>query len=91
MEGNPLFYENQYGFRLGHSTELSTSRFVNDLVQNTDNFETPTSILIYLSKTFDTLDHEIILYKKEYLTGTVNCHRSTTRIDLWTAFISDID
>ena len=90
MEGNSLFYETQYRFRPGHSTELSSSRFVNELVQNTDNFETATSILIDLSKTFDTLNHDIILYKKEHLTGTVNCHGSTTKIDLWTAFISDI-
>ena len=40
MEGNSLFYKDQYGFRPGHSTELASSRFVNELVQNMDNFET---------------------------------------------------
>ena len=61
MEGNSLFYEDQYGFRPGHSTELASSRFVNELVQNRDNFETPTSIRIDLSKAFDTLNHDIML------------------------------
>ena len=55
MEGNSLFYKDQYGFRPGHSTEFASSRFVNELVQNMDNFETPTSILIDLSKAFDDL------------------------------------
>ena len=66
MEGNSLFYKDQYGFRPGHSTELASSRFVNELVQNMDNFETPTSILIDLSKAFDTLNHDIMLYKLKF-------------------------
>ena len=49
-----------------HSTELASSRFVNELVQNMDNFETPTSILIDLSKAFDTLNHDIMLYKLKF-------------------------
>ena len=53
-------------FRPGHSTELASSRFVNELVQNMDNFETPTSILIDLSKAFDTLNHDIMLYKLKF-------------------------
>ena len=40
----------QYGFRQGHSTELASVRFVNDLIQQMDNFKIPTSILIDLSK-----------------------------------------
>ena len=66
MEGNSLFYKDQYGFRPGPSTELASSRFVNELVQNMDNFETPTSILIDLSKAFDTLNHDIMLYKLKF-------------------------
>ena len=66
MEGNSLFYKDQYGFRPGHWIELASSRFVNELVQNMDNFETPTSILIDLSKAFDTLNHDIKLYKLKF-------------------------
>ena len=85
MEGNSLFYKDPYGFRSGHSTELASSRFVHELVQNMDNFEIPTSILIDLSKAFDTLNHDIMFYKikfygisgialkffSSYLTGTI--------------------
>ena len=63
MEVNSLFYKDQYGFRPGHSTELASSRFVNELVQNMDNFKIPTSIQIDLSKAFDTLNHDIMLNK----------------------------
>ena len=66
MEVNSLFYKDQYGFRPGHSTELASSRFVNELVQNMDNFKIPTSILIDLSKAFDTLNHDIMLNKLKF-------------------------
>ena len=60
MERNSLFYCDQYGFRQGLSTELASVRLVNDLIQQMDNFKIPTSILIDLSKAFDTLDHGML-------------------------------
>ena len=63
MEDNGLFYNDQFGFRPGHSTELASVRFVDTLVQQMDNFNIPISILIDLSKAFDTLDHKIMLSK----------------------------
>ena len=66
MERNCLFYCDQYGFRQGHSTELALVRFVNDFIQQMDNFKIPTSILIDLSKAFDTLDHGILFSKLQY-------------------------
>ena len=50
----------------GHSTELASLRFVDTLVQQMDNFHIPTSILIDLTKAFDTLDHDIMLSKLRY-------------------------
>ena len=66
MEVNSLFYKDHYGFRPGHLTELVSSRFVNELVQNMDNFKIPTSILIDLSKAFATLNHDIMLNKLKF-------------------------
>ena len=63
MEDNGLFYNDQFGFRPGHSTDLASVRFVDTLVQQMDNFNIPISILIDLSKAFDTLDHNIMLSK----------------------------
>ena len=47
-------------------TELASLRFFDTLVQQMDNFYVPTSILIDLSKAFDTLDHDIVLSKLHY-------------------------
>ena len=66
MEANRLFYSDQYGFRPGHSTEPVSVRFVNDLIQQIDTFNIPISILIDLSKAFDTLDHKFMLSKLRY-------------------------
>ena len=55
MECSKLFYTDQYGFRPGHSTELAAARFVNELVVDMDNYKIPTSALIDLSTTFNTL------------------------------------
>ena len=63
MEDNGLFYNDQFGFRPGDSTEVASVRFVDTLVQQMDNFNIPISILIDLSKAFDTLDHNIMLSK----------------------------
>lgn len=66
METHTLFYNDQYGFRPGHSTELASVRLVNDLLQRMDNYKIPISILIDLSKAFDTLNHQILLSKLKY-------------------------
>ena len=66
MEDNKLFYEDQFGFRPGHSTKLASLRFVDTLVKQMDNSYIPTSILIDLSKAFDTLDRDIVLSKLRY-------------------------
>ena len=63
---NKLFYEDQFGFRPGQSTELASLRFVDTLVKQMDNLYIPTSILIDLSKAFDTLDHDSMLSKLRY-------------------------
>ena len=66
MDTNKLFYSDQYGFRLRHSTELAVVRFVTDLIKDMDNYKNPTTVLIDLSKAFDTLNHDILLYKLRY-------------------------
>ena len=65
-ECNKLFYIDQYGFRPGHSTEHAAARFVNELVVDMDNYKIPTSVLIDLSKAFDTLNHDILISKLKH-------------------------
>ena len=66
MDTNKLFYNVQYGFRPRHSTELAAIRFVTDLIKDMDNYKIPTTVLIDLSKAFDTLNHDILLSKLGY-------------------------
>ena len=63
FEDSNVFYESQYGFRKGHSTELASLELVNRLLSKMDKGEVPVAIFIDLSKAFDTLDHDILLYK----------------------------
>ena len=66
MECNKLFYTDQYGFRPGHSTELAAARFVNELVVDMDTYKIHTSVLLDLSKAFDTLNHDILISKLKH-------------------------
>jgi len=63
---NNLFYSNQYGFRNSHSTELASLEFINRIVNSMDKNETPLAVYLDLSKAFDTIDHEILLFKLQY-------------------------
>jgi hypothetical protein len=61
-----LFYDNQYGFRSSHSTELAALELINNIITSMDKNEIPLAIFLDLSKAFDTIDHEILLYKLRY-------------------------
>ena len=61
-----LFYDNQYGFRKNHSTEYAVLELVNRIVEKMDKNEVPINIYLDLSKAFDTLDHDILLFKLAY-------------------------
>ena len=63
---NKLFFKSQYGFRIGHSTELAALQFTDKILNDLDNRDNPVSIFLDLSKAFDTLDHDILLTKLEH-------------------------
>ncbi|KAI0207364.1 hypothetical protein LSAT2_007982, partial [Lamellibrachia satsuma] len=51
------------GFRKGHSTEFAALELVDKRTYNIYKGEIPITIFLDLSKTFDTIDHKIILEK----------------------------
>ena len=61
-----ILYKSQYGFRPHHSTELAALELVDRLIKQMDENKVPLNVYLDLSKAFDTLDHEILLYKLEY-------------------------
>ena len=66
---NSLLCEAQYGFRSKHSTELVTIKLVDNIIKDMDdirNIKTPVAVFLDLSKAFDTLDFDILLYKLHY-------------------------
>ena len=63
---NKLYYNAQYGFRKGHSTEFSVMENIDRIVEELENNKMPINILLDLSKAFDTIDHTILLRKLKY-------------------------
>ena len=61
-----LLYKSQYGFRSKHSTEFAALELVDRLIKQMDENKVPLNVYLDLSKAFDTLDHEILLYKLKY-------------------------
>ena len=56
---NKLFFNHQYGFRSGRSTELAALELTDRMITALDNHNTPWNTFLDLSKAFDTLDHTI--------------------------------
>ena len=66
LEKYNILYEFQFGFRQGHSTEHALVEIVDKMKQAIDNNELTCAIFLDLSKAFDTVNHEILLYKLDH-------------------------
>ncbi len=52
---NKLLYNNQYGFREGHSTEFATLELVDRITMQMDNMNTPVNTFLDLSNALTIL------------------------------------
>jgi len=66
IEKYNILYEFQFGFRQGHSTEHALVEIVDKMKQAIDNNELTCGLFLDLSKAFDTVNHEILLYKLDH-------------------------
>jgi len=64
-----MLSEHQYVFRSGLSISLAIYDIHENFLQNTEKGLTTCAVFCDLSKAFDTLDHEMLLWKLEHFYG----------------------
>jgi len=69
IEQHNMLSEHQFGFRSGLSTSLAIYDIHENFLQNTEKGLTTCAVFCDLSKAFDTLDHEMLLWKLEHFYG----------------------
>ena len=58
-----ILYQNQFGFRQGHSTHHALISLVDKIIKSLNSGDIVIGAFLYLKKSFDTVDHNI-LFKK---------------------------
>ena len=78
-----LLAEQQYGFRKKHSTEYAAIKLIDHVSKQMENGKTPGNLYIDLSKAFDTLAFDILLFKLKYYGVT------DTALDLMSSYLKN--
>ena len=63
LQVNNILIPNQYGFRKKYSTDFAIIKLMNKITECFANKEHLIGIFMDLSKAFDTIDHDILMYK----------------------------
>ena len=69
MLTNGLFLEMQSAYREHHSTETALLKVKNDILTNMDMVHVTLLVLLDLSATLDTVDHDILIHRRKSLLG----------------------
>ena len=65
LEKYNILYKHQYGFRSKHSTIHPILHLLKDIADANDNISNDITMAVFigLSKAFDTINHDVLLYK----------------------------
>ena len=66
LKKHNILYKLQFGFREGHSTTHTLLELLEELYSNLDQGNTCIGIFLDLTKAFDTIDHDILLFKLQH-------------------------
>ena len=66
LQEQSILFQNQFGFRKNNSTTFDLLQITEKIKETIDNKKYGCGIFIDLSKTFDTVNHEILLRKMEH-------------------------
>ena len=78
-----LLAEQQYGFRKQHSTEYAAVKLIDHVSREMEAGKIPANVYTDLSKAFDTLTFDILLYKLKYYGVT------DTALDLMKSYLTN--
>ena len=65
FEKNKILYESQFGFLSRHTCEHAIAELSGRLLQAKELGQHSATVFLDLSKAFDTLNHQVLLYKLE--------------------------
>lgn len=84
LESQNIFEVFQSGFKALHSTETALLRVFNDILLTADSGKSVLLVLLDLTAAFDTVDHNILIYRLEHHVGIRG-----TALEWFKSYLSD--